>query len=396
MGERTQVYFWRKYKMWRSAASNLISLLVVLMLLFGGLGLTAKSFYTSAGPLETPICVRIPSGSSFRTISEDLEKKGALHSAWFFRVGVRYQEKETKLKAGSFLIPVNASMQDISNIVTKGGANTCGTEIVYSVGIVSTTIRVRELNPKTSQLEEKFVFKSNNQKPKAFNSFVNDKSTRHRMVIAEGATSWRVVQALNEISYLTGEIKEIPREGSLAPDSYEFGQKDSRLTILKRMEVQQDNVLQEAWQTKMEGLPLKNPEEALILASIIEKETSLKSERRVIASVFINRLKKGMPLQTDPTVIYGITKGQEILGRGLRQSELRMDTPWNTYLRGGLPPTAIANPGAESIFAALNPDDTEFIFFVADGSGGHAFSTNLVDHNKNVAKWRKLETNIKD
>jgi UPF0755 protein len=396
LGERTQVYFWRKYKMWRSAASNLISLLVVLMLLFGGLGLTAKSFYTSAGPLETPICVRIPSGSSFRTISEDLEKKGALHSAWFFRVGVRYQEKETKLKAGSFLIPINASMQDISNIVTKGGANTCGTEIVYSVGIVSTTIRVRELNPKTSQLEEKFVFKSNDQQSKAFNSFVNDKSTRHRMVVAEGATSWRIVQALNEISYLTGEIKEIPREGSLAPDSYEFGQKDSRLTILKRMEVKQDNVLQEAWQSKMDGLPLKNPEEALILASIIEKETGLESERQVIASVFINRLKKGMPLQTDPTVIYGITKGKEILGRGLRQSELRKDTPWNTYLKGGLPPTAIANPGAESIFAALNPDDTEFIFFVADGTGGHAFSTNLIDHNKNVAKWREFEKNNKN
>jgi len=382
--------------MWRSAASNLISLLVVLMLLFGGLGLTAKSFYTSAGPLETPICVRIPSGSSFRTISEDLEKKGALHSAWFFRVGVRYQEKETKLKAGSFLIPINASMQDISNIVTKGGANTCGTEIVYSVGIVSTTIRVRELNPKTSQLEEKYVFKSNDQKPKAFNSFVNDKSTRHRIVVAEGATSWRIVQALNEISYLAGDIKETPREGSLAPDSYEFGQKDSRLTILKRMEVKQDNVLQEAWQSKMDGLPLATPEEALILASIIEKETGLKSERRVIASVFINRLKKGMPLQTDPTVIYGITKGREILGRGLRQSELRKDTPWNTYLRGGLPPTAIANPGAESIFAALNPDDTEFIFFVADGTGGHAFSTNLIDHNKNVAKWREVEKNNKN
>ena len=245
------------------------------MLLFGGLGLTAKSFYTSAGPLETPICVRIPSGSSFRTISEDLEKKGALHSAWFFRVGVRYQEKETKLKAGSFLIPINASMQDISNIVTKGGANTCGTEIVYSVGIVSTTIRVRELNPKTSQLEEKYVFKSNDQQPKAFNSFVNDKSTRHRIVVAEGATSWRIVQALNEISYLAGDIKETPREGSLAPDSYEFGQKDSRLTILKRMEVKQDNVLQEAWKSKMDGLPLKSPEEALILASIIEKETGL-------------------------------------------------------------------------------------------------------------------------
>ena len=396
MGERTLVCFWRKFNMWRSAASNLISLLVVLMLLAGGIGLTAKSFYISAGPLETAICIKIPGGSSFRTVSEELEKKGALHSAWFFRVGVRYQEKDTKLKAGSFLIPAFSTMQDISNIVTQGGANTCGTEIIYGIGIVSTTIRVREIDPKTSKLEEKFVFKSSDKRPVEFDTFVDDKSTRHRIVVAEGTTSWRIVQALNEISYLTGNLDEIPKEGSLAPDSYEFGQKDSRATILKQMSVNQERILQRFWQSKLDDLPFKTPEEALILASIIEKETGLKSERRIIASVFINRLKRGMPLQTDPSVIYGITKGKAILGRGLRKSELRKDTPWNTYLRRGLPPTPIANPGEESIFAALNPENTDFIFFVADGTGGHAFATNLTDHNKNVSKWRAIERNSKE
>ena len=382
--------------MWRSAASNVISLLVVLMLLAGGIGLTAKSFYISAGPLETAICIRIPGGSSFRKVSEELEKKGALHSAWFFRVGVRYQEKDTKLKAGSFLIPAFSTMQDISNIVTQGGANTCGTEIIYGIGIVSTTIRVREIDPKTSKLEEKFVFKSSDKRPVEFDTFVDDKSTRHRIVVAEGTTSWRIVQALNEISYLTGNLDEIPKEGSLAPDSYEFGQKDSRATILKQMSMNQERILQRFWQSKLDDLPFKTPEEALILASIIEKETGLKSERRIIASVFINRLKRGMPLQTDPSVIYGITKGKAILGRGLRKSELRKDTPWNTYLRRGLPPTPIANPGEESIFAALNPENTDFIFFVADGTGGHAFATNLTDHNKNVAKWRAIERKSKE
>jgi UPF0755 protein len=382
--------------MWRSAASNIISLLVAVLLLAGGMGITAKSFYSSAGPLEAAMCVRIPVGSSFRVISEELEKKGALQSAWFFRVGVRYQDKDTELKAGSFLIPAFSTMQDISNIVTQGGANTCGTEIIYGVGIVSTTIRVRELDPKTSKLVEKFVFKLDEKKPPSFSSIVSDKSTRRRIVIAEGATSWRIVQALKEITYLTGDIKEIPQEGSLAPDSYEFGEKDTRSTILKRMSIKQDGVLQKAWQSKPDNLPLKTPEEALILASIIEKETGIKSERQIIASVFINRLRRGMPLQTDPSVIYGITKGQKILGRGLRQSELRKDTPWNTYLRGGLPPTPIANPGEESIFAALNPENTDFLFFVADGTGGHAFATNLRDHNKNVASWRAIEKNQKN
>jgi UPF0755 protein len=153
----------------------------------------------------------------------------------------------------------------------------------------------------------------------------------------------------------------------------------------------QDAILAAAWEARAPGLPLNSPEEALILASIIEKETAVAEERRVVASVFVNRLNRGMRLQTDPTVIYGITQGQGILGRGLRQSELRRETPWNTYVIPALPPTPIANPGRASIEAALNPEQTDFVFFVADGTGGHVFAKTLAEHNANVAKWRKIE-----
>jgi UPF0755 protein len=157
------------------------------------------------------------------------------------------------------------------------------------------------------------------------------------------------------------------------------------------MQATQSEILADAWQSRVDGLPLASPEEALILASIIEKETSVPDERRQVSSVFVNRLNRGMRLQTDPTVIYGITRGEGVLGRGLRQSELRGATPWNTYVIPALPPTPIANPGKAAIEAALDPDTTEYIFFVADGTGGHAFATNLDDHNRNVAVWRQIE-----
>jgi UPF0755 protein len=153
----------------------------------------------------------------------------------------------------------------------------------------------------------------------------------------------------------------------------------------------QARILADAWANRPDGIPLASAEEALILASIIEKETAVPGERRQVASVFVNRLNLGMRLQTDPTVIYGITEGQGVLGRGLRRSELRRETPWNTYVIPALPPTPIANPGKASIEAALNPDESEYIFFVADGTGGHAFATNLDDHNSNVARWRIIE-----
>jgi UPF0755 protein len=190
---------------------------------------------------------------------------------------------------------------------------------------------------------------------------------------------------------MVADVPEAPAEGSLAPDSYDI-LPDMRVSaVVAQMAERQATILATAWAERADGLPLASPEEALILASIVEKETGIAEERRQVASVFVNRLNQGMKLQTDPTVIYGITQGEGILGRGLRQSELREETPWNTYVIPALPPTPIANPGRASIEAALNPDSTPFIFFVADGTGGHAFATTLEEHNRNVARWREIE-----
>jgi UPF0755 protein len=209
--------------------------------------------------------------------------------------------------------------------------------------------------------------------------------------LAEGVTSWQVVTALRSMDVLQGVIDKVPPEGSLAPDSYEVRPGDQLADVLTRMAEKQDLLIAAAWETRKTDIPLDTPEELLILASIIEKETGVAGERRQVASVFVNRLNRGMPLQTDPTVIYGITRGQGVLGRGLRRSELRAATPWNTYVIEGLPPTPIANPGRASLMAAAQPDETDYVFFVADGTGGHAFSKTLDAHNRNVAQWRKIE-----
>ncbi|MFT7059351.1 MAG: UPF0755 protein, partial [Pseudorhodobacter sp.] len=218
---------------------------------------------------------------------------------------------------------------------------------------------------------------------------------RYRVTLAEGVTSWQVVESLKRADFLQGSVAEKPSEGSLAPDSYEVVRGGDRATLLAQMEDRQVRILADLWASRAAGVPYKTPEEALIMASIVEKETGIADERRQVASVFVNRLKLGMKLQTDPTVIYGVTKGEGILGRGLRQSELRRETPWNTYVISGLPPTPIANPGRLSIEATLNPDSTEYLFFVADGTGGHAFATTLADHNANVVKWRAIEAQQK-
>lgn len=209
--------------------------------------------------------------------------------------------------------------------------------------------------------------------------------------MAEGVTSWQVVDALKKAGFLTGSLETVPAEGTLAPDSYEVERGTEREAIIAEMTRRQETRLATAWENRVTGLPYDTPEEALIMASIIEKETGVPEERRQVASVFVNRLRQGMRLQTDPTVIYGITKGEGVLGRGLRQSELRRETSWNTYVIDGLPPTPIANPGLLSIEAALDPDTTDYIFFVADGTGGHAFAVTLDEHNENVARWRAIE-----
>jgi len=377
--------------MWRSVASNGLSFLLVVLFFLGAVVLWGQNQYMAAGPLDQPICLRVEKGSDMKRVSRTLLSSGAIDSDIIFRIGVGYAEKAEQLKAGSFLIPIAASMGSIADLVTRSGASTCGTEIVYRIGVKRTLIQVRELDPQTNRFEKMAEFNAADVvAPEIFSRARSQDDTRFRILMAEGVTSWQVWQMLSAIDPLNGEV-ELPLEGSLAPNSYEIRVGDDRRDVILRMQAAQALTLETAWQNRAEGLPLKSPQEALILASIVEKETGLASERRQVASVFINRLRRGIRLQTDPAVIYGITKGEKVLGRGLRRSELDRKTPWNTYLIDALPPTPIANPGKASIEAVLNPDTTKLLFFVADGTGGHAFAETLGSHNANVKRWRTLE-----
>ncbi|MAU51302.1 MAG: branched-chain alpha-keto acid dehydrogenase subunit E2 [Roseovarius sp.] len=379
--------------MWRHVASNFLTLLVVIVFLLGGAILWGQSQYTAEGPLDEPICLRIEPGSTMRRVSRQLEQEGAVTSGTIFRLGADYTDRNGDLKAGSWLIPEGASMAEITDLVTRGGASTCGTEIVWRVGVTAIEVAVRELDPATARFEERVRFDpaTGEPAPEIYETLRARADTRYRVAFAEGVTSWQVVEGLRAVEVLSGDVTEIPPEGSLAPDSYELRAGDTRQSVLDRMTEAQAAILAAAWEGRAEGLPLRSPQEALVLASIVEKETGVPEERRKVASVFVNRLRQGMRLQTDPTVIYGLTEGRGVLGRGLRQSELRRETPWNTYVIDGLPPTPIANPGRESILAAVNPEKTDYLYFVADGTGGHAFAETLDDHNRNVARWRQIE-----
>lgn len=378
--------------MWRSLASNMLSVLIVALFLLGGVILWGKSQYTAEGPLETAICLRVERGSNMARVSRDLEEQGAVTSGAIFRLGAKYSEKTAALKAGSFLVEPGSSMAGITNQITTSGASTCGTEIVYRVGVTRTQAEVRELDPATNKFEQKAEFiLGQDEVPAAYTETRQDSDTRYRIALAEGVTSWQVVEALKAMDVLKGDPGERPAEGLLAPDSYEVTPGTERATVLAEMQQRQQLRINAAWESRSDDAAVQSPEEMLILASIIEKETGVSAERGVVASVFTNRLNRGMRLQTDPTVIYGVTKGEGVLGRGLRQSELRGATPWNTYVIEGLPPTPIANPGMASLEAAVNPDQTDYVFFVADGTGGHAFAETLDEHNRNVAKWRQIE-----
>lgn len=377
--------------MWRHIASNALTFAVVLLFLGAGVLLWGNNQYNTAGPLESSVCFRVPSGASMASVSRDLEERGAVSSGVIFRLGADYTGKASELKAGSFLLREGASMEEIVDQITRGGASTCGTEVVYRIGVTRTSVQVRELDPGTERFAQVAAFiPTEEDAPEVYLDRKANPDTRFRVALAEGVTSWTVVQGLNAIDVLEGEV-EVPAEGSLAPDSYEVRVGDTRTDVIARMSSAQAQILEEAWVARADGLPLSSPEEAMILASIIEKETGVAEERGQVASVFVNRLNRGMRLQTDPTVIYGITEGRGTLGRGLRQSELRAATPYNTYVIPALPPTPIANPGRASIEAALNPLSTDYIFFVADGTGGHAFARTLDEHNRNVARWRQIE-----
>lgn len=378
--------------MWRHIASNALTVFVVGLFLLAGAVAWGGKQYDGPGPLASAICLKVPGGSNMSRVSEDLVAQGAISSEIIFNVGVDYSGRASQLKAGSFLVPEQASMAEIVDIVTGGGQNTCGTEVVYRVGVNRTTVQVRELDPASGDYIEVAAFNpAEDALPEEYLVVREASDTQFRVAVAEGATSWQITDTLNSLDVLDGDITAVPAEGTLAPNSYSFEPGSPASDIIAKMEADQSSIIENAWAARADGLPLESPEEMLILASIIEKETAVADERRQVSSVFVNRLNQGMKLQTDPTVIYGITRGEGVLGRGLRRSELRAETPWNTYVIDALPPTPIANPGRAAIEAAVNPDTTDYIFFVADGTGGHAFATNLEDHNRNVAVWREIE-----
>jgi UPF0755 protein len=377
--------------MWRHIASNFLTIAILLLVALAGAVAWGQRQYTGPGPLAEAICLRVAPGSSFRGVAAELKDRGAVSSGYILKVGADYAGLSSELKAGSYLVQPGASMQEIVAAITTSGQSTCGTEVNFRIGVTATDVIVRELDPATQAFVEIADFDPGLAPPPEYVGLADDPAVRWRVTVAEGTTAWQVVEGLKLVEFLQGEVAEVPPEGTLKPDSYEVARGATRAELVAEMGRRQAAVMAALWPDRAADLPYDTPEEAMIMASIIEKETGVPEERGRVASVFVNRLRQGMRLQTDPTVIYGVTKGQGVLGRGLRQSELRRETPWNTYVIEGLPPTPIANPGEASIAAALNPDQTEFLFFVADGSGGHAFATTLAEHNENVARWRQIE-----
>jgi UPF0755 protein len=378
--------------MWRSVASNALTLFIVVLVMLAGLLAWGRQQYTGPGPLTEAICFRVEKGASLSSVGRALEAQGAVSDARIFRIGADYSDKSDRLKFGSYLLQPAASMTEILDVLTAGGQSTCGREVNFRIGVATARVVLRQLDPATNRYVEVVSFDpATEAAPAEYVDVAAADDLRLRVTLAEGVTSWQVVDALKRADFLTGSVDAIPPEGTLSPDSYEVERGADRAALIAEMTARQSATLAELWATRAGDLPYDTPEDALIMASIVEKETGIAEERKRVASVFINRLAQGMRLQTDPTVIYGITKGEGVLGRGLRQSELRRETPYNTYVVDGMPPTPIANPGRLSIEAALNPDSTDYLYFVADGSGGHAFAATLAEHNDNVAKWRKIE-----
>lgn len=379
--------------MWKSVAANGMSFLIVVLIALAGAISWGQREFRAQGPLAEAVFFEVPRGASLRRVSEELAAAGIVSSAMLFRLGADYAEMAGGLRFGNYEIPARASMEDVLAIVTTGGPSSFRYTATYVLRLDGTgVLRLRERVPATGEVVALADFAYEDGVPEIYSALLAEGAAiAYRVSVPEGLTSWQIVEGLRAADFLSGAIAEVPPEGMLAPDTIEVRRGQDRQEIVDRMLSAQEAILAAAWENRQDGLPLANAQEALILASIIEKETSVPDERRLVSSVFINRLNRGMRLQTDPTVIYGITRGQGVLGRGIRASELRAETPWNTYVISGLPPTPIANPGRAAIEAAVNPEDTALIFFVADGTGGHAFAETLEEHNRNVAVWRRIE-----
>lgn len=313
---------------WTVLLVGSVAILAVLGLVF------SLYWYAKPGALETEVTVEIPPGTGFKGVTALLDEHGVINNQNLFIVGTVLQGAQSQIKAGEYKFAAHISPSQVIEKLVKGD------------------------------------------------------SVIHALTIPEGLTSNAIVTLIAQDPRMKGKITEGIEDGVLMPDTYHFHRGDQRAELIKRMKTEMQKTLDELWEKRDEGLPFGSRSEALVLASIVEKETGVDSERKQVASVFINRLRKDMPLQSDPTVVYGVEKAEGPMNRELLRKDLLTDSPYNTYMHKGLPPGPIANPGRASIEAVLNPDKTDYYYFVATGRGGHYFSETLSEHNQNVLRYK--------
>ncbi len=329
--------------------SRLLTFLLILLPTVAALFFLIRQQFDRPGPINYPTVFVVAKGEGVSTIARRLEQDGIINSdsllpgRWIFLIASRRFGVHDKIKAGEFHIKANASVRDILDTLVEGKS------ILYSIPI------------------------------------------------PEGLTSYQIVERMKANPDLVGEIAEIPPEGSLLPDTYRFARGTSREELVRRMQGEQKKFVEGLWLTRARDLSLTKPEDVINLAAIVEKEAGHADERPRIAAVYLNRLKKRMHLDADPTIIYGASGGKGTLGHPILRSELEnRDNPYNTYRNYGLPPTPIANPGRAAIEAVLKPEKTSALYFVADGTGGHVFADSLAEHQRNVARWRRIEKEARD
>jgi UPF0755 protein len=318
---------------------------IVLVLMIG----TAVAYYygrqklEAPGPLQEDKVVNIPARAGMTDIADVLQREGVIdNNRWAFIGSVFALKARSELKPGEYLFQKNASLRDVIGTIVDG------------------------------------------------------KVVQHAVTIPEGLTSEQIVGRLTDNDIFSGSVREIPREGTLLPETYKFPRGTTREQVIARMQQAQKRVVAEVWDHRNPDIPVKTPEQLVTLASIVEKETGKADERSRVAAVFVNRLRQKIKLQSDPTIIYGLVGGKGTLGRPIKRSEIQQPSPYNTYVVDGLPPGPIANPGRASLEAAANPARTRDLFFVADGTGGHTFTETYDQHQKNVAKLRAMEKQIQN
>ena len=322
----------------------MMSCLVLVVLGAGLFFLYGKSVFEASGPLNEPQTVVIKEGSSLSQISAKLLSNDVIDNGWIFSQGVKAHKAQSSMKAGEYIFKPQMSMYDVMETIRSG------------------------------------------------------KGILHKVTLPEGLTVFQIFERLAKNEILEGALPEtLPAEGSLMPDTYPFQRGTTRAEVIERMRLAQESFLSRVWAKRIPDLPISTPEELVTLASIVEKETGKADERPRVASVFINRLNRGMKLQSDPTILYGIFGGEgKPSDRPIYKSDIETPTPYNTYTIPALPPGPIANPGRAAMEAVANPSRTDDIFFVANGTGGHVFAKTLDEHNQNVARWRQIEKQLKE